>query len=498
MATTMTAQALTDPTYVDTTLWDALERNFAQRPNHPALTTLYEPAEHLSQLLPPTLRHNGTSEGFSWTYAQLVAGVETVARHFIHLGLRTGDRLAVFMTSSVENLVCMLACMRIGVTWATSNPAFAEDAQHASHILDTIKPRGILVSSSKQAEALSRYIPTAGSDERPTFLFLCGSEDGPQDVQWTTLKDIMQAPVPMSEDFDRAVSMAKENKPLSLVMFTSGTTNLPKACPISPMFANHTLHSGTEYLGIHQQTRLLISGPLFHGMGIWLSLMALYKAGTVCIATKQFDPATCLHTLETLNCTCLGLAPSMVYSVISQPNFVAGAYRQVETFSLGADYVSKDVVELVQASFQPRRVLNGWGMTEGMFCLSAHHSDPIIWHGDLCFSGYVVPGSNIRICDPETGRLLSRGETGELQMSGPSVIEGYFAGGKNYQNEAFCTDGSRTWFRSGDAALMREGGEVFISGRYKDMIIRGGENMSPGYIENCINGIEGVKVRSHL
>ena len=183
MATTMTAQALTDPTYVDTTLWDALERNFAQRPNHPALITLYEPAEHLGQLLQPTLRHNGTSEGFSWTYAQLVAGVETVARHFIHLGLRTGDRLAVFMTSSVENLVCMLACMRIGVTWATSNPAFAEDVQHASHILDTIKPRGILVSSSKQAEALSRYIPTAGSDERPTFLFLCGSEDGPQDVQ---------------------------------------------------------------------------------------------------------------------------------------------------------------------------------------------------------------------------------------------------------------------------------------------------------------------------
>jgi acyl-CoA synthetase (AMP-forming)/AMP-acid ligase II len=110
-----------------------------------------------------------------------------------------------------------------------------------------------------------------------------------------------------------------------------------------------------------------------------------------------------------------------------------------------------------------------------------------------------VPGSNIRICDPETGYVLSRGETGELQMSGPSVIEGYLADGdKIFQNEAFCTDGSRTWFKSGDAALMREGGEVFISGRYKDMIIRGGENMSPGYIENSVDGIEGVKVRNHL
>jgi acyl-CoA synthetase (AMP-forming)/AMP-acid ligase II len=499
MATKMAAQALTDPTHIDTTLWDALERNVTQRPDHPALITLYEPAEHLSQLLPPTLRHNGTSKTFSWTYAQLAAGVETVARHFVHLGLQTGDRLAVFMTSSVENLVCMLACMRIGVTWATSNPAFAEDAQHASHILNTIKPRGVLVSSSKQASSLSRYIPTAGSDERPTFLFLCGSEDSPQNAQWTTLKDIMQAPVPTSEAFDHAVSTAKEKRPLPLIMFTSGTTNLPKACPISPRMANHVLHYGSEYFGIHQQTRQLVSGPLFHGLGIWLSLMALYKAGTVCIATKRFDPATCLHTLETLGCTGLALAPSMVYSVTAQPSFVAGTYCQIETFMLGADYISKDVVELVKTSFQPRIVLNAWGMTEGMLCLMPHHSDPILWHDDLCFSGYVVPGSNIRICDPETGHVLSSGETGEFQMSGPSVIEGYLADGdKIFQNEAFCTDGSRTWFKSGDAALMREGGEVFISGRYKDMIIRGGENMSPGYIENCIDGIEGVKVRNHF
>lgn len=498
MATKMTAQALTDPIYLDTTIWDTLDRNVAERPDHPAIATLYEPAEHLSSLLPQPLRHVGTSKTFAWTYAQLAAGAETVARHFLRLGLRTGDRLAVFMVSGVENLVCMLACMRIGVTWATTNPAFAEDAQHASHIFKTVKPRGVLVSSPEQAKALNRYIPTAGSDERPTFFFVWGGENIPQDVQWTTLQDSLHTQVPMSEDFGHAVSVARQEKHFPLIMFTSGTTNLPKACPISARAVSHVLHHGTAYLGFHHNTRQLVSGPMFHGLGVWLSLMTLYKAGTVCLATRQFDPATCLHTLDTLGCTGLALAPSMVYSVISQPNFVAGAYRQVETFVLGTDYISKDVVELVRASFQPRSVLNTWGMTEGMICLMAHHNDPIVWHGDLCYCGYVVPGCSIRICDPETGHVLSRGQTGELQMSGPSVIDGYLAGDEIYQNEAFCNDGSRTWFKSGDAALMKRTGEVFIQGRYKDMIIRGGENMTPGYIENCIDGIEGVKVRKHL
>lgn len=80
-------------------------------------------------------------------------------------------------------------------------------------------------------------------------------------------------------------------------------------------------------------------------------------------------------------------------------------------------------------------------------------------------------------------------------MGGPSVIEGYLGGDQIHRNDSFCQDGNRTWFKSGgDAASMKNTGEVFIQGRYKDMINRGGESMSPGYIEYCIDGIDGVQV----
>jgi hypothetical protein len=87
MATQMAAQALTDSTHFDTSLWETLEKNVAQRPDHRALTALYEPADHLNLLLSPTIRHVGTSKTFAWTYAQLTAAAEPVARHFVHLGL---------------------------------------------------------------------------------------------------------------------------------------------------------------------------------------------------------------------------------------------------------------------------------------------------------------------------------------------------------------------------------------------------------------------------
>lgn len=490
------AIALTDPVEASTSAWDELRTAAKQRPDHQALTTLYEPADQLSFLLPEKLKHFSTPDHFTWTYAQLVAGAEALATHFRKHGLKAGDRAAVFMLNGVDNVICMLACLRIGVTWATANPAFTKDKTHAIHVLETVHPQAVLVSSYEQASQLQAHgFPSGSKDDHTKFRLVCTQEKSPENFHWTTLRDLAQAHALDPASYENALAATVPEVPLQLVMFTSGTTNLPKACPHTAKMIRQILHVAKDYFGIHGNTRQLVPTPLFHGLGAWVCLFVIHRGGTICLTHKQFDPVSCLRSLGELKCTAFALAPSMVFSMTAQPGFNPGAYSHVETILLGSDYVSKHVVQLVKDKFRPQTVLNVWGMTEGTGCLLPPFKQPLVWDGELSYCGYVVPGGNIRICDIETGQAVRRGEVGELQMSGPTVIEGYFKNGTIFQNDCFCQDGDRTWFRTGDAALMKETGEVFIQSRYKDMIIRGGENMSPGYIENCIDGIDGVKVQ---
>lgn len=163
---------------------------------------------------------------------------------------------------------------------------------------------------------------------------------------------------------------------------------------------------------------------------------------------------------------------------------------------MGADKVSKDLVRQCEDTSIPDKVANGWGMTEGIGILGSEFEEPPAWREGELSIGHVLPGAAVRVCEPKTTELVERGVSGELHISGPQVLAGYYTGEKIVQNDSFYKKGGRTWFKTGDAVVMDDGGNIFLTGRFKDLIIRGGENIHPGLIEGCLNALPGVQVSS--
>jgi acyl-CoA synthetase (AMP-forming)/AMP-acid ligase II len=126
--------------------------------------------------------------------------------------------------------------------------------------------------------------------------------------------------------------------------------------------------------------------------------------------------------------------------------------------------------------------------------LGAELEEPAAWREGTLSIGHVMPNNDLRICDPETMKVVGKNTVGELHVSGPTVILGYYSKGERYQTDSFYQDEGKTWFKTGDSVVMDQQGYVYFEGRYKDLIIRGGENINPTIIETCLNKIPGIEV----
>jgi acyl-CoA synthetase (AMP-forming)/AMP-acid ligase II len=201
-----------------------------------------------------------------------------------------------------------------------------------------------------------------------------------------------------------------------------------------------------------------------------------------------------VHALNTQKLTNIACSPSIMMSLMLDPEFSPEGYPTLKLVAMGADRVTKELVEQCKTAFRPEKVANGWGMTEGITAVGADFAEPDAWRDGEMSIGHVLPGAAIRVCAPDTTEVVNRGETGELHMSGAQVIEGYYSKKSVVRNDAFYELEGRVWFKTGDAVVMDDEGNIFLTGRFKDLIIRGGENVHPGLIENCLNALPGVQV----
>jgi acyl-CoA synthetase (AMP-forming)/AMP-acid ligase II len=141
-----------------------------------------------------------------------------------------------------------------------------------------------------------------------------------------------------------------------------------------------------------------------------------------------------------------------------------------------------------------KRVVNVWGMTEGVWGIGYRSNETPVWQNDIMSCGRALPATAAKVCEPESTQIVQRYQLGELHISGPNMIQGYYQAGKLVQNGSFYHENGRTWFKTGDTVIMDECGNIFVTGRYKDLIIRGGENIHPRLIERCLDKLPGVKV----
>ena len=307
---------------------------------------------------------------------------------------------------------------------------------------------------------------------------------------WQSLRTL-EDKTPLMVDWTSVPDTASDDD-LALILFTSGTTSLPKACGHTARNLGSQSASYRRTKRMSRTSKLLTHSPNFHMAAFWNILCAWRAGAALIIPSPRFDPDATLRGIKSQGCTHISATPSTMSALFNHSSFHSQKPTTLQVVGIGAEIVAPDLIETCRNYLGPDVVIwSGWGMTEGIGMISWDRDENIISRNGALPIGRVMPEAKIRICEIGSRKPLKRGEEGELHCSGTSAIHGYL---NQPTSDSFYVDGQTNWLVTGDRALMDEEGRVYILGRYKDIIIRGGENISPAVIESCLNSHNGIKV----
>ncbi|KAK3048095.1 hypothetical protein LTS18_013019, partial [Coniosporium uncinatum] len=282
------------------------------------------------------------------------------------------------------------------------------------------------------------------------------------------------------------------NDEVAAILFTSGTTSLPKGC----LHTNKTYSTVFRNLAVNlalDETKASCNHmTVTHGFGMIYSGAFWVSGAKVVYPNTQFDPKSTLQAFELEGCTHLPGVPSLLYSLFESPLLESKKPTTLLQVELSGAMILPEVVRLAREKLGAKKVSACYGLTEGGPTISWHHNDVPDEYTEHVSPGFPVPGAMLRICAQDSREPLKRGEPGEIHQGGPSLIQGYLGGAKQ---EEFYDDEHGHWNITGDQGIMLESGELIVSGRFKDIIIRGGENISPLQIEAVINTKRGIDIQ---
>src|SRR6266704_2315106 len=383
--------------------------------------------------------------GRRWTYSVFDAGTDILARGLIAAGLRAGDRVGIWAPNCAEWVQLQYATAKAGIILVNINPAY-----RSHELAFALRQSGVRVLVSAE--------------------------------QFKTSDDPLR---------EREASLSSDD-PIN-IQYTSGTTGFPKGATLSHHnILNNAFFIG-EGCGCSPQDRVCIPVPFYHCFGMVLGNLACTTHGAcIVIPAPGFDPAQTLRAVQAERCTSLYGVPTMFIAELALPDF--GDY-DLSTLRTGIMAGSPCPVEVM------KRVVSEMHMTEVTICYGMTETSPVSTQTTadddmdrrVSTVGRVHPHVEVKIVDPESGRVLPTDTPGELCTRGYSVMLGYW---NEPDKTAEAIDSAR-WMHTGDLAVMDEAGYLNIVGRIKDMVIRGGENIYPREVEEFLYAhpaIEDVQV----
>jgi fatty-acyl-CoA synthase len=406
-------------------------------------------------------------QGIRWSYRELDAEVQRCARALLAEGVAKGDRVGIWSPNNAEWVVVQFATARIGAILVNINPSYrAHELEyalrqsgcsvlmHAAGFKDA--DYGELLESI-DAPALRRLLPLG---EWETLLARAG------DVSVETL---LQREAELH--FDEPIN----------IQYTSGTTGFPKGATLSH---HNILNNGFfigQTLGYTPADRVCVPVPFYHCFGMVLGNLAIVTHGAcIVIPSEAFEAGAALSAVAEERCTSLYGVPTMFIAELGDPSFAAWDLSTLRTGIMAGSPCPVEVMKRVQSEMHMDEITICYGMTEtSPVSAQTQRDDPL--EKRVGTVGQVHPHVEVKIIEP-SGRVVRRGESGELCTRGYSVMLGYW-GDEAATREAI--DGAR-WMHTGDLATMDDDGYVNIVGRSKDMIIRGGENIYPREIEEFL------------
>ncbi len=439
---------ISDVPLLGDTIGDNLDRTAAAYPDREALVDAHQ--------------------GLRWTWAEFVGAVDALATGLLDAGIAVGDRVGIWAPNQAQWTVLQYATAKVGAVLVNINPAYR------THELEfVLNQAGVTMLVAARSFKASDY--AAMIDEvRPSCPALTRVvlTDSPEWEQLSAAADV---------DRVRAVqARLSADDPIN-IQYTSGTTGFPKGATLS----HHNILNNGYFVGrlcgYTEADRVCIPVPFYHCFGMVMGNLACTSSGaTMVIPAPGFDPSVTLETVAAERCTSLYGVPTM---------FIAELALDIDAYDLsslrtGIMAGSPCPVEVM------KQVVERMGMTEVTICYGMTETSPVSTQTRADDSldrrvstvGRVGPHLEVKIVDPETGLTVPRGEPGELCTRGYSVMLGYW---EQPELTAEVIDRAR-WMHTGDLGVMDDEGYVAVTGRIKDMVIRGGENVYPREIEEFL------------
>ncbi len=429
------------------------------------------------------------AEDIRWTYAEFAQEVDRLAGGFLQLGVQKGDRVGIWSPNRSEWLLTQFATARIGAILVCVNPAYrpyeleyalnnvgcstlvTARAFKSSNYIGMLQDLAPELASCPPGELVSKKLPhlkriIAIGPDAPAGMFAF------PDVQ------ALGNDVPTGE-LDRISEGLDVSDPIN-IQFTSGTTGSPKGACLTHRNIVNNASNVTAAMRFSEDDRLCIPVPFYHCFGMVMgTLGCVTKGATMVVPGEGFEAETTLQTVSHERCTALYGVPTMFVAELGLPDFETYDLSHLRTGIMAGASCPIEVMRQVQSQMNMTEVTIAYGMTEtSPVSFQSDVDDPL--EKRVSTVGRIHPHVECKVIDAE-GNTLPTGQQGELLTRGYSVMQGYWEDAEKTAQSI-----QNGWMHTGDLAVIDADGYCDITGRVKDMIIRGGENVYPREIEDFL------------
>ena len=417
------------------------------------------------------------------SYGELNDQVDRLARGLLACGLKKGDRVGIWSPNNWQWVITLFATARAGLILVNINPAYR--VTELEYALVKVGCRMLILAPSFKSSNYLEMIRSLGAGQRDCnalsqleFLVQLGEPAVPG---FMSFDDLYSADFGQTRgDLEVTTDWLDADHPVS-IQFTSGTTGQPKGATLTHFNIVNNGYFVGEAMKLGPDDRLCIPVPLYHCFGTVLGVLAAVTHGsTMVFPGESFDAEAVLEAVQAERCTALHGVPTMFIAELDHPRFRSFDLSSLRTGIMAGAPCPAAVMSRVVDEMSLREITICYGMTEtSPVSFQSHVDDPL--EKRVTTVGRVHPHVQVKIIDAE-GKVVPRGESGELLTRGYSVMRGYW-GDPERTAEAIDEAG---WMHTGDLAELDQEGYCKIVGRAKDMIIRGGENVYPREIEDFL------------
>lgn len=426
---------------------------------------------------------------FDKTYYELNTKVDRIAKGLLGMGFKKGDHIAVWATNYPQWLVLLFATAKIGVVLVTVNTNYKET--ELEFLLKQSDSKGLFICDGlkdidceKTIYCVCPELKTCkkGQLDSKTLPYLkyIVSFDNWYDgmYNWNEIEDFG---VLISDEEYQDIKNSVQPDDVVNMQYTSGTTGFPKGVMLTHKnIVNNGLSIG-DCMNFTKDDRLCIPVPFFHCFGLVLAIMACVTHGTTMIPLLWYTPMKVMHAIEYEKCTAVHGVPTMFIGMLEHRDFKRYDFSSLRTGIMAGSPCPIKVMQDVIDKMHMNEITIAYGQTEASpVCTQTTVNDSV--ERRVQTVGRTLPFMETKVVDPETGEEVPVNTSGEFCVRGYNVMKGYYKLEKETA-QAIDKDG---WLHSGDMASVDEDGYYRITGRIKDMIIRGGENLFPKEIEDMI------------